>query len=46
MVKQEMARMNMNISGIYELKWTSSVNLIQMTTISTTVIKNPLEEME
>ena len=46
MVKQEMTRMNINISGNQELKWTSSVNLFQMTIISTTVVKNPLEEME
>ena len=43
-VKQEMARVNINILGISELKWTA--NLIQMTIISTTVGKNPLEEME
>ena len=45
-VKQEMARLNNNILGISELKWTGKVNLIQMTIISTTVGKNPLEEME
>ena len=43
-VKQEMARVN--ILGISELKWTEWVNLTQMTIISTTVGKNPLEEME
>ena len=43
MVKQEMARANIDISGISELKWT---NLIQITITSTTVGKNPLEEME
>ena len=44
-VKQEMARVNINILGISEngLEW---VNLTQMTIISTTVGKNPLEEME
>ena len=42
-VKQEMATVNVNILGISELKW---VNLTQMTIISTTVGKNPLEEME
>ena len=42
-VKQEMARVNIDILGISELKW---ANLIQMTVISTTVGKNPLEEME
>ena len=46
MVKQEMARVNVNILGISELKWTGMVNLTQMTIISTTVGKNPLEEME
>ena len=39
-VKQEMARVNVNILGINELKW---VNLTQMTIISTTVGRNPLE---
>ena len=42
-VKQKMARVNTDIFGISELKW---VNLIQMTIISTTVGKNPLEKME
>ena len=42
-VKQEMTRVNTDIFGISELKW---VNLIQMTILSTTVGKNPLEEME
>ena len=47
MVKQEMARVNINILGISELKWTGmGMNLTQMTIISTTVGKNPLEEME
>ena len=45
-VKQEMARVNTDILGISELKWTGWTNLIQMTIISTTVGKNPLEEME
>ena len=45
-VKQEMARMNINILGIRELKWTGMVNLTQMTIISTTVGENPLQEME
>ena len=43
-VKQEMARVNIYILGISELKWTEWVNLTQMTIISTTVGKNPLEE--
>ena len=42
-VKQEMARVN--ILGIRELKWSGWMNLTQMTMISTTVGKNPLEEM-
>ena len=46
MVKQEMARVNVNILGIGELKWLEWVNLTQMTIISTTVGRNPLEEME
>ena len=45
-VKQEMARVNVNILGISELKWTAWVTLTQMTIISTTVGRNPLEEME
>ena len=45
-VKQEMARVNINILGLSELKWTRWANLIQMTIISTTVGRNPLEEME
>ena len=45
-VKQEMARVNVDVLGISELKWTGMVNLTQMIIISTTVGKNPLEEME
>ena len=45
-VKQEMARVNVNILGISELKWIEWVNLTQMTIISTTAGRNPLEEME
>ena len=45
-VKQKTARVNVKILGISELKWTGMVNLTQMTIISTTVGKNPLEEME
>ena len=44
--KQEMAKVNIDILGISELKWMEWVNLTQMTIISTTVDKNPLEEME
>ena len=32
-VKQEMARVNVDILGISELKWTGKVNLTQMTII-------------
>ena len=45
-VKQEMARVNINILGISEVKWTGVGDLTQMTIISTTVGRNPLEEME
>ena len=44
-VKQEMERVNIDILGIRKLKGTKWVNLTQMTIISTTVGKNPLEEM-
>ena len=40
-----MARVNIDILGITELKWEWE-NLIHMTIVSTTVGKNPLEEME
>ena len=45
-VKQEMARVNVDILGISELKWLEWVILTQMTIISTTVGTSPLEEME
>ena len=45
-VKKEMARVNIDSLGISELKWTGWVNLTQMIIISTTVGRNPLEEME
>ena len=45
-VKQEIGRLNIDILGISELKWTRMGKLIQITIISTTVDKNPLEEME
>ena len=45
-LKQEMARVNVNILGIKELKWTGMGEFNSMTIISTTVGKNPLEEME
>ena len=45
-VKQEMARVNIDILGISELKWTGIGKFNSMTIISTTVGKNPLEEMD
>ena len=45
-VKPEMARVNIDILGISELKWNGIGKLTQMTVISTTVGKNPLEVME
>ena len=45
-IKQEMERVNIDILGISELKWTGMGDLTQMTIISTTVGRNPLEEME
>ena len=44
-VKQKMARVDINILGISELKWTG-MGEFKMTIISTTVGKNPLEEIE
>ena len=44
-VNQEMARVNVGILGISELKWTRRVNLTQII-ISSTVGKKPLEDME
>ena len=46
-VVKQMARVNIDILGISELKWTEmELNLTQMIIISTTVGKNPLKEME
>ena len=45
-VKQEMARVNVDILGISELKWTGMGEFNSMTIISTTVGRNPSEEME
>ena len=45
-VKQEMARININILGLSELNDWEWANLIQMIIISTTVGKNSVEEME
>ena len=44
--KQEMARVNVDILGISKLNGLEWVNLTQMTIISTTVGRNPSEEME
>ena len=43
-VIQDMARVNINILGISELKWTGTGEF--NSDIYTTVGKNPLEEME
>ena len=45
-VKQEMARVNIQILGISELNGLEWVNLTQMTILSTTVGRNPSEEIE
>ena len=45
-VKQEMTRVNTEILGIRKLKWTGMGEFNLMTIISTTVGKNPLEEMK
>ena len=44
-VKQEMARVTINILRISELNELEWASLTQMTIISTTVDKKPLEEM-
>ena len=41
-----MARVNTEILGISEINGSESVNLIQITMISTTVGRNPSKEME
>ena len=45
-VRQEMARVNIDILGISELKWTWMGEFNSDDHISTTMGKNPLEEME
>ena len=45
-VKQKMERVNIDILGISELKWIGMGEFNQMTIVSTTVGKNPLEETE
>ena len=45
-VKQEMTKVNIDISESVNYNGLRWANLIQMSIISTTVGKNPLEEME
>ena len=45
-VKQEMARVNIKILGISDLRWTKMGEFNSDAIISTTVGRNPLEEME
>ena len=45
-LKQEMARVNIDILGIMNQNGQETADLIQMTILSTTEGKNPLEEME
>ena len=45
-VQQEMARVNINILGISELKWMRMSEFNSMTIISTTVGRNGSEETE
>ena len=45
-VKQEMARVNIDILGISKLNGLEWVNLTQMAIISTTAGRNSSEEME
>ena len=45
-VKEDMARVNIDILGISELRWTGMMNLTQMIIISTTVAKIPLEDIK
>ena len=45
-VKQEMARMNRDILGIRELKWTGMGEFNSDDHLSTTAGRNPSEEME
>ena len=45
-VKQEVARVNVDILGISELRWTGMGEFNSDDYMSTTVGKNPLEEVE
>ena len=46
MLKQEMTRLNISIVGISELKWMGMGEFNSDDIISSTVGKNPIEEME
>ena len=46
MVKQEKARVNIDILGIHKIKWTGMGKFNSSDIITTTVCKNSLEEME
>ena len=46
MVTQEMTRVNIDILGISELRWTGMGEFNSHDYIPTTVGRNPLEEME
>ena len=45
-IKQEMTRVNVDILGISELKWAGMDEFNSYDHLSTTVGKNPLQEME
>ena len=45
-IRQEKARVNINILGMSELEWMGMGKLIKMTVIFTTMGKNLSEEME
>ena len=45
-IKQEMARVNINILGISEQKWTGMGKFTSVTIICITAGKKPLEVME
>ena len=45
-VKQEMARVKVDIPGISKQRWTAMGKLTQMTIIYTTVSRIPTEEVE
>ena len=45
-VKQEITRVNFDILGISELRWTGMGEFNSVTIISTTEGRNPLKEME